>query len=235
MVLMLRHVRHEPAGMVETILRGAGLTCQYVDLFEQVPRDLPLVHSAGLVVLGGPMNVDEVAQYPFIEREVGWIQAAMDQHLPLLGVCLGAQLMAKALGARVYPNHQKEYGWCPIELTRWAAEDPLFWEIGMQTVFQWHGDTFDLPHGAVLLARSPACENQAFRVGSRAWGLQFHIEMTAEMVETWLDEGERSGELRQANVNAETIRRQTPQELPGLQAVAQRALGRFARLCCSQL
>jgi GMP synthase (glutamine-hydrolysing) len=233
-VLMLRHVAHEPAGLVETVLQDAGLACEYVDLFEQVPRDLPLIHSVGLVVLGGPMNVDDVAQYPFLEREVGWIQAAIDQHLPFLGVCLGAQLLAKALGARVYPNHQKEYGWRPIELTPRAAEDPMFSEADVRTVFQWHGDTFDLPHGAVLLARSPACAHQAFRFGSRAWGLQFHIEMTAEMVEAWLREGEQTGELARANADPETIRQQTPQKLPELQTVAQQTLGRFARLCRSQ-
>jgi GMP synthase (glutamine-hydrolysing) len=233
-VLVLRHIPREPAGIIETVLGDAGLVCQYVDLFEQVPRDLPLIHSVGLVILGGPMSVDEVGQYPFLEREVGWIQAAMDQHMPVLGVCLGAQLMAKALGARVYPNHQKEYGWCPIELTHRVVEDPLFSENGVRTVFQWHGDTFDLPHGAVHLARSPACVNQAFRFGSRAWGLQFHLEMTAEMIEAWLDEAEQSGELTQANVDPETIRRQTLQELPGLQAVAKRALGRFAQLCPSR-
>jgi GMP synthase (glutamine-hydrolysing) len=230
-ILILRHVPREPAGTLETILTDAGLVYQYVDLFEEVPRDLPLIHSVGLVVLGGPMNVDDVEQYPFLAREVGWIQAAMDQHLPVLGVCLGAQLLAKALGSRVYPNAQKEIGWHPIELTPRAVEDPLFSADGVQTVFQWHGDTFDLPQGAVHLARSPLCANQAFRFGSRAWGLQFHIEMTAAMVEDWLNEAERSGELAEANVDPQEVRRQTPMELPGLQAMANRVLGRFAELC----
>ena len=109
---------------------------------------------------------------------------AMD--LPVLGICLGSQLLAKTLGARVYPNHVKEIGWYPVELTPAAADDPLFAQSGTRTMFQWHGDTFDLPSGAVHLARSPACENQAFRYGRRAYGLQFHIEMTAAMIDDWL-------------------------------------------------
>ena len=112
--------------------------------------------------------------------------------LPVLGICLGAQLLAKTLGARVYPNRVKEIGWYPIELTPAAADDPLFAQSGAQTVFQWHGDTFDLPAGAVHLARSPLCENQAFRYGHNAYGLQFHIEMTAAMID---DLAQRAGQL----------------------------------------
>jgi GMP synthase (glutamine-hydrolysing) len=230
-VLVLRHVPQEPAGTLEAELNDAGLSCRYVDLFEQVPRDLPLVCSSGLVVLGGPMNADEVDQYPFLAREVGWIQAAMDQHVPMLGICLGAQLLAKSLGARVYPNPSREIGWLPIELTHRAAADPLFMQNGRHTVFHWHGDTFDLPAGAVHLACSPLCVNQAFRYGPRAWGLQFHIEMTAAMIEDWLDASDRCGDSVGWNVDPHSIRRQTPQELPRLQALAKQILGRFAEMC----
>jgi GMP synthase (glutamine-hydrolysing) len=230
-VLILRHVPHEPAGTLETILTDAGLACQYVDLFEQVPRDLPLMQSVGLVVLGGPMNVDDVDHYPYLAREVNWIVAAMEQHVPMLGICLGAQLLAKALGSRVYPNGEKEIGWHPIELTHRAVDDPLFSANGVHTVFHWHGDTFDLPAGAIHLASSPQCAQQAFRYGPCAWGLQFHIEMTAAMVDDWLNVLERSDELAQWDVDPQAIRRQTPEELPGLQALARDVLGRFATMC----
>jgi GMP synthase (glutamine-hydrolysing) len=230
-VLILRHVPHEPAGTLETILAHANVAFQYVDLFDHVPRDLPLMQAAGLVVLGGPMNVDEVDRYPYLAREIGWIRAAMEAHTPILGICLGAQLLAKSLGSRVYPNDQKEIGWHPIELTRRAADDPLFAAEGVRTVFHWHGDTFDLPMGAVHLASSTRCAQQAFRYGQRAWGLQFHIEMTAEMVDDWLNELERAGEVAEWGADPQAIRRQTPQELPGLQALANNVLGRFAVMC----
>jgi GMP synthase (glutamine-hydrolysing) len=230
-VLILRHVPHEPAGTLKTILRDAGLVGQYVDLFEHVPSDLPLMQSAGLVVLGGPMNVDEVVRYPYLDREVDWIRAAIERQKPLLGICLGAQLLAKALGSRVYPNGQKEIGWQPIKLTPQAADDPIFAADGAHTVFHWHGDTFDLPAGAIHLASSARCVQQAFRYGPRAWGLQFHIEMTAAMVDDWLDDLERSGEIAQWGVNPQVIRGQTPEELPRLQALARQVLGRFAAIC----
>ena len=172
-VLILRHVPHEPAGTLESILADAGLAFQYVNLFEQVPRDLPLMQSAGLVVLGGPMNVDEVDRYPYLAREVGWIRAAMELHAPLLGSLPRAQLWPSALGSRVYPNQHKEIGWHPIELSQRTAEDPLFAADGVRTVFHWHGDTFDLPMGAVHLASSARCIQQAFRYGPRAGACNF--------------------------------------------------------------
>ncbi len=230
-ILILRHVPHEPAGTLETIFSDAGLAYQYVDLFDRVPDELPLAQSAGLVVLGGPMNVDEVDRYPFLARDVDWIQAALELQTPMLGICLGAQLLAKALGSRVYPNREKEIGWHPIELTPQAADDPLFAASGERMVFHWHGDTFDLPAGAVHLASSTRCVHQAFRFGARAWGLQFHIEMTAGMVDDWFDELERCGEVGQWKVDPSAVRRQTPEELPRLQALAQQVLGRFAVLC----
>ena len=231
-ILILRHVPHETAGTLENALAGAGLDFQYVNLYEKAPDRLPLARAAGLVVLGGPMNVDEVDRYPFLAQDVCWIREAVERQLPVLGICLGSQLLAKAMGARVYPNQVKEIGWYPIELTPQAAEDRLFAETGTRTVFQWHGDTFDLPAGAVRLAHSPLCSNQAFRCGPRAYGLQFHIEMTTEMIDDWLNEAGNCGELAQLHyIDPQAIRRQIPQQLPGLQALAQRVLGRFAAMC----
>jgi GMP synthase (glutamine-hydrolysing) len=230
-VLILRHFLNEPAGSLETALTDAGLTFEYVDLFKNVPKEIPLAQAGGLVVLGGTMNVDEVDKYPFLARDVGWIQAAVAGELPMLGICLGAQLLAKAMGARVYPNRHREIGWYPIELTPQTADDALFGQVDMQMTFQWHGDTFDMPSGAVHLACSPLCENQAFRYGPRAWGLQFHIEMTAKMVNDWVREADWSGELARWNVDPQVIRRQTNEELPRLQAIAKQVFGRFAAMC----
>jgi GMP synthase (glutamine-hydrolysing) len=231
-VLILRHMPHEPGGTLETALTNAGLAFRYVDLYREIPADLPFDQAAGLIVLGGAMNVDEVEKYPFLARDVQWIEQAVESRLPMLGICLGAQLLAKTLGAKVYANRRKEIGWCPLKLLPAAADDPLFAQSGTRIVFQWHGDTFDLPAGAIHLARSPWCENQAFRYGPAAYGLQFHIEMTAGMIEDWLTEPGNCRELAALDyVDPQNIRAQTPQELPRLQAMAAEVLGRFAQMC----
>jgi GMP synthase (glutamine-hydrolysing) len=229
-VLILRHVPHESAGTVENALRQADLTFQYLDLFSQCPSKLDMSEYAGLVVLGGPMNVNEVKKHPFLAVEIDWIRQALDKCIPLLGICLGSQLLAKALGAKVYPNGVKEIGWYELELTPAAAQDRLFADCGPKiTVFQWHGDTFDLPTGAIHLAQSPLCRHQAFRFGPSAYGLQFHIEMTADMVEDWLDESGNSDELASLDyIDPGLIREKIPRKLPALQAMAATILGRFA-------
>jgi GMP synthase (glutamine-hydrolysing) len=251
-VLVLRHMAQETAGTLESALTRAGLEARYVDLFEEVPARLPLDEASGLVVLGGPMNVDEVDRYPFLKLDVQWIQQALETHLPLLGICLGAQLLAKALGAPVYPNSVKEIGWYPLRLLPAADDDPLLSHLdchllnllpsvrndplrdrfGIVPVFQWHGDTFDLPDGAVLLAQGASCQNQAFRWGASAYGLQFHIEMTAAMIDDWLSKGDESGELAALDyIDLRAIRKQTPVLLPDMQKLAAEVFDRFARIC----
>jgi GMP synthase-like glutamine amidotransferase len=212
------------------------LEFRYVDLFQQPPRALDLQQAAGLVVMGGPMNVDEVQRYPFLAAEVEWIDQALEQQLPMLGICLGSQLLAKAAGARVYPNGIKEIGWYALETLPATADDRLF--AGCQateTVFQWHGDTFDLPVGAVHLARSTQCEHQAIRVGPCAWGLQFHIEMTPGLVDCWLSESGNCGELSQLDyINPVAIRAATAEKFPQMERFGQRILPRFAALCAQR-
>ncbi len=230
-VLVVRHAPHESGGTLENALAGAGLACHYVNVHREIPPRLPLDQAAGLVVLGGAMNADQVDQYPFLAADVRWMRQAVDTGLPLLGICLGAELLAKSL-ARVYPNGVKEIGWYSIEMTPAAAGDPVLAQSGTKRVFQWHGDTFDLPAGAVHLARSPQCENQAFRYGRTAYGLQFHVEMTAPMIDSWLGEPGNCGELAELPyIDPVQIRRETPGELPQLRALAGQILGRFAQLC----
>jgi GMP synthase (glutamine-hydrolysing) len=230
---ILRHVSHESAGTLEGVLSEMEVNFRYIDLFapECEPPDLKMV--SGLVVLGGPMNVDEVERHPHLAWEVSLIKQALAAGLPVLGICLGAQLLAKALGARVYPNQVKEIGWYRINLTPHADRDSLFEGSGKQiTVFHWHGDTFDLPPGAVRLAQNELCPNQAFRYGRSAYGLQFHIEMTAEMIDSWLAQPAASGEFAAVEyIDQERIREQTATELPILEALADKMLGRFVRLC----
>lgn len=231
-IFILRHMPHEPGGTLETALTSAGLAFRYFDLHKDVPRQLPLDRASGLVALGGPMNVDEVDRYPFLANDVQWIEQAMAAEMPFLGICLGSQLLAKTLGAKVYPNGVKEIGWYPVELAPVAVDDPLFAQSGTRIVFQWHGDTFDLPSGAVHLARSAACENQAFRYGRNAYGLQFHIEMTAHMIDDWLTQPNNYRDLAELDyIDPVSIRKQTPCELPRLQTLAADVFGRFAAMC----
>ena len=160
---ILRNVSHESAGSLESYLAEAGIETRYFDLFRETPRQLPLRDAAALIVMGGPMSVHEVDQFPFLAAEVNWIQQAVREQMPMLGICLGSQLLAKALGAKVYPNKVKEIGWYPLEMLPATAEDPLFANCeGTETVFQWHGDTFDLPPGAVLLAQARSANSRRF-------------------------------------------------------------------------
>jgi GMP synthase (glutamine-hydrolysing) len=235
-ILVLQHVAHEPLAALEAVFRQSGLAWQYVELFRPAVAELehlPLEEeAAGLVVLGGPMN-DEVRQYPFLAREIPWIRQALAIELPVLGICLGAQLLAKALGAKVFANGRKEIGWYPIQITPEAADDPLFAGTGPSaTVFQWHGDTFDLPDGGVRLARAETCENQAFRYGPSAWALQFHVEMTAGLIDAWLDDARNASELAGLDyIDPVQIRARTPEHLPAMEALGGKLLPRFAALC----
>ena len=232
-VLVFRHVPHEDLGLIAEVFAELGVPYRYVNLYETVPEEIRFSDWSGLVVMGGPMNVDETSRYPFLAAEVRWIRGAVDAQLPVLGVCLGSQLLAKSLGARVYPNPVKEIGWYDIQLTDAAAGDRLFGECrATETVFQWHGDTFDLPPGAVLLARSHDCLQQAFRHGAAAYGLQFHLETTAAMIEDWLADPAMSAELEQYGADAAAaIRRRTAVVAPLMLALGWRVFVRFAELC----
>lgn len=235
-VFILRNVPHESAGSLVSYLADAGLEPRYFDLFRETPRQLPLDEAAGLIVMGGPMSVDDVEQYPFLASEVAWIQQAVARQLPVLGICLGSQLLAKAMGGKVYPNQIKEIGWYPLQMLPAAAKDAILADCqNTETVFQWHGDTFDLPAGAVLLAQSGQCKHQAFRVGSSAWGLQFHIEMTPDMVDLWLSEPSNRDELAQLDyIDPAAIRTATLSEFPKMQQFGRCVLSRFATICAWQ-
>jgi GMP synthase (glutamine-hydrolysing) len=188
-VLVLRHVSWEGLGAFEERLDERGVPWRYVDLFAEYPLpDLRLARA--LLVMGGPMGVYEVERYPFLSEEISAIGDAVRSGTPTVGVCLGSQLLAAALGAAVKPNPAgKELGWGAIRKTLAAISDPLVGSFqAEETVLHWHGDVFDLPENAVPLACSPMTPYQAFRWGSRAWGLLFHVEADPALVRRWLDE-----------------------------------------------
>jgi len=184
-VLVLQHHAIETPGVFAEILAERGVSVQTVrpDLGQRVPAD-PGAFSA-LIAMGGPMGVYEEARYPWLAAEDRLLRAALAQGAPTLGICLGSQLLAKAAGARVAPGPDKEIGWYRLTLTPEGAADPLF--AGFPPAFEafeWHGDVFELPGGATHLAASARYPYQAFRLGRRAYGLLFHLEVTAPMVRT---------------------------------------------------
>jgi GMP synthase-like glutamine amidotransferase len=176
---VFQHVPFESLGSIEPWLQSAGADLTYTRFFE--PHRLPAREDVDLlIILGGPMSANDEAMLPWLVPEKRFIRDAVDTGTPVLGICLGAQLIASARGARVYRNRQKEIGWFPIVATNPQGRADLFRFPDELTVFHWHGETFDLPPGAVQLARSVACEQQAFQIGSRTLGLQCHLETTRE-------------------------------------------------------
>lgn len=175
----LQHVPFEGLGSIEPWLLARGCEITATRFYED-SGGLPRLEEIDLlVVMGGPMSVNDEAAWPWLVREKAFVREAIAAGKPVLGICLGAQMIASALGAKVYPNSEKEIGWFPIEAVPGEVAD-LFHFPSQAAVFHWHGETFDLPEGAVRLARSTGCENQAFQLGPRAIGLQFHLETTPQ-------------------------------------------------------
>jgi GMP synthase (glutamine-hydrolysing) len=174
----LQHVPFEPPGSIEAWARRAGHALAVTQLYRGEP--LPTVDDADLlVVLGGPMSVHDDAKYPWLIDEKRFIERTIAAGARVLGICLGAQLVAQVLGARVHANDEKEIGWFAVETTEAARTAAVFKDFPRWLLaFHWHGETFDMPAGAVHVERSAACAHQAFAFGERVVGLQFHLETT---------------------------------------------------------
>lgn len=186
-MLVFQHVPHEILGTLDHLLRDAGFRIRYVNFGRRHDATPDVSRYHGLVVLGGPMNCDQTAHYPHLGFEVDAIRKAIDKGLPVLGICLGAQLIARALDADVNRNGVKEIGWYDVTPTADGGKDPLFSHFaGTEKIFQWHGDRFEIPRGAVHLAASAACANQAFRYGENVYALQFHLEVDEALISRWL-------------------------------------------------
>lgn len=231
-VLVFRHAPHEGLGAIAGALKRAGLAPRLVDTprAERIPDPR---RFAGLIVMGGPMGVYERRRFPFLQAEITALRRAIRAGRPVLGVCLGAQLIAHALGARVYPNRRKEIGWFSVRRTAAGARDPLFQRMpAAPRVFQWHGDTFDLPRGARRLATAPLCRNQAFVHGTNVYGLQYHLEIEAAMIADWLRQPGVDAELSFLTPAArKDIGRDRAARCRRLARAASPFLDGFARLC----
>ncbi len=190
-VVAIQHVPHEPMGYIEDLLKDWGIEYEYVRVYKGENPELR--DATHLVIMGGPMGVYEEKEYPFLVKEKELIRQAMDYSVPILGICLGAQLIASALGKKVYP-YKKELGWFTVKK---VENDFVVKDLPTELkVFQWHGDTFDLPEGAKLLYAGDLVRNQAFRVGN-AIGLQFHLEVTPEIVRDWVERENLNEELKE--------------------------------------
>lgn len=228
-VRVVQHIEAEGPGRIGTILRARGVSLEVtrVDLGERVPADLG--GASGLVVMGGPMGVYEMDAYPHLRDEQRLLERALRAGIPVLGVCLGAQLLAATLGARVAPGPAKEIGWLPVTLRETARDDALFGGVPRSfTALHWHGDVFDLPSGAVPLASSALTEHQAFRSGDAAYGLLFHLEATTAQVETMARVFER--ELADARVDAGALLAATERSIAEAAATTEHVFGAWADL-----
>lgn len=184
-IIAIRHVPFEDLDNFAPVLTARGYDLSYRDAAVDDLKARDLASADVLAVLGGPIGVYEDRRYAFLRDELALIEKRLDRGQKTLGVCLGAQLMARALGAKVYPSGFKEIGWAPLTLTS-DGERSCLHHVGSKTrVLHWHGDTFDLPSGAKRLASTPRIPNQAFAVGDHGLGLQFHLEVTVRGLERW--------------------------------------------------
>jgi GMP synthase-like glutamine amidotransferase len=237
--IALEHVAHEGPARIGAALARAGFELERRPLHAGAPVPSTLDGTELLVVMGGPMSVGDVGdvRYPFLAAELELLRMAVARDFPTLGICLGAQLLAAAAGARVYPHvtgdpprATREVGWGAVHFVRGADEEPVLAGLDLaEIVLHWHGDTFDLPEAATLLASTLACPHQMFRLGRRQFGLQFHIELDETDIEAWLaaDEDYVRGAL--GPDGPERIRRDTQRFMPRFRSRSDRWLDQLVR------
>ena len=228
-VVVLQHFPCETQGTIASALEAKGIGTKVVRAFAGEPMPAHLDGMAGVISMGGPMSVYERFSYGFIIQEIRLIEQALAHKKPVLGICLGSQFLATALGANVTKGEQKELGWHPVSLTEGAATDTLWNGIKSPfTAFHWHGDIFPLPQGAVALASSELTECQAFRYGPNAYGLLFHVEVTRQIVREIA--ASFSDEAKKAGVDPQEVIAQADACLPPLQTIAGTVFHRWASL-----
>ncbi|GGC97205.1 hypothetical protein GCM10011512_25280 [Tersicoccus solisilvae] len=248
-VLVLQHNVWEGPGLIGDALTAAGLTLSVRHLIDRPDDALPaVIDLAGVVLMGGPMRATDHAAHPGLAREAELVREAVAARVPVLGVCLGHQIIATALGAALHAGATHEVGLLPVHATGpWSSPESgdeidrtgldvpgLGFPAGETTVLHWHGDNVDAPDGSVVLASSAGCPVQAFTVGS-ALGLQFHPELTPAMLDRWLDEPDMRADLvapgEDADTAADALRAAFAAEHPSVAAAFAPVFDAFARRC----
>jgi len=227
-IYVLQHHPVENLGSIADALEGNALAWQYVHVNDGQPVPASMKGAGGLIVMGGPMGVYQTDRYPWLRDEMRLINDAMKLNLPVLGVCLGAQILAAALGAKVERNpNGREIGWHPIRLSDSAKDDRLLRDLPpTMTPFHWHGDIFDLPPGAVSLASSDKTPCQAFRHGDKVYGFQFHFEVTRDGVTAMANAFAK--ELVRENIAADRMIAQAAELIPPLEKISDKVFSRWA-------
>ncbi|MBI4420001.1 MAG: gamma-glutamyl-gamma-aminobutyrate hydrolase family protein [Gemmatimonadetes bacterium] len=228
-VYVVQHEQCEGLGTIAESLAAAGVATRYVRSFAGDSIPAALDGASGLVVMGGPMGVYDHPRLPFLKDEMRLIESTLRLGRPVLGICLGSQLLAQVLGAEVRPSGHKEIGWLEVRLTEAAGADPLWTGVPQSFMaFHWHGDAFSLPPGATHLASTRLIPCQAYRFGTTAYGIQFHLEVTEgivrEMLRTWPDELQEEGLDGREIIDAAT------RFLPAMRAIGRGVFGRWVGL-----
>jgi GMP synthase (glutamine-hydrolysing) len=226
-IWVLQHHPAENLGAIAEALEEAALAWQYVRVFDGHPVPEAMKGAGGLIVMGGPQTVYQFDRYPYLRDEMRLIESALKESKPILGVCLGSQLLAATLGAQVRRGERREIGWYPVRLTEGARDDRLLRGLpGEFVAAHWHSDVFDLPAGATKLASSEATEVQAYRYRENAWGLLFHAEMTADLLRKLVDEfGEG---LSRVGIDGEAMVARAPEYLTALGTIGSTIFSRWA-------
>jgi GMP synthase-like glutamine amidotransferase len=226
-IRIFRHLDCEGPAYLQTLLEEKTIPFEMVRIDEFQPVNMQLDQIAGLIFMGGPMSVNDPLEW--IAQEVSLIRLAVQKEIPVLGVCLGSQLLAKALGARIYPGPCMEIGWYPVNC---ITSHPLTADLPEQMeVFHWHGETFDLPKDAKLLFSNERYHHQGFAVGPHL-GLQFHVEMQAELVREWIRRNPADLERRCEHAHdADAILSDLDRRIAGLQTLARSLFDNWLRNC----
>ncbi|HLI30876.1 MAG TPA: gamma-glutamyl-gamma-aminobutyrate hydrolase family protein [Terriglobia bacterium] len=228
-VLAIQHIECETPGLIEEALRSAGYSVECVQSFRGQPVPKALGAARGLVVMGGPMGVYESVRFPFLRDEMRLIERTLREAKSVLGICLGSQLLAAALGSEVRKGAQKEIGWHAVTLAESALHDPLLQAASRSfTAYHWHGDVFDVPAGATSLASSDLTACQGFRYGGNAYGFLFHMEITPEILTCMLHAFRN--ELEEEHLSGNDIASHATEHLPRLQTIGRSVFEQWAAL-----
>ena len=230
-VIIFQHVAHKILGTLNPTLKEHKLNIRYIN-FERTPDESPTLQKYhSLIVLGGHMGVYQAEKYQHIKTELRLIEEALKKDIPILGICLGAQLIANVLGAKVRKHIEKEIGWYDVQFTPDGQKDKLFNHFNSsEKLFQMHGDTFDIPSGAIKLASSKTCESQAFRFGEKVYGLQFHLEVDEPMIHRWLSYENNIKDMHEYNFSTDLIKEETLKFAPRSTELSFKTFGNFVEL-----